>query len=387
MAPTMTKTTVTLAPGAVLETIVNASPDFLELLRACRQEVTPQLNQRPTLKIFGREVQQPRNVGFFSDRVPIYIYSRQPNESKPMTDNLRTLMAQVNEMAGTKFNAILINEYVSGKDYISAHTDEELGLIMNHDSCVATVSIGATRTFRVRNKNTREIMRDTPTTEGHLLIMRGSEFQRVLTHEIPKLGKREHDMGGRVSFTFREHCEFPDRAAALAFIQQASKPRAPKRPLAATITNHDTHEPVAKKTTPQGLPLPIVHNVRAAHIQPMGYTNLREWCQDPENVYIGRGNILIIDGMRYPPQSSVWANPFKSPRDGTHEEVIAKYRRHIRNLLRERPELEHELRALAGKRIGCWCVARPTSEFTGADNGRVQCHGQLVVEMFCEICA
>jgi hypothetical protein len=62
------------------------------------------------------------------------------------------------------------------------------------------------------------------------------------------------------------------------------------------------------------------------------------------DVYVGRG------------RGSRWGNPFKSPDDGTREEVIAKYERWLLN----QPELVAALPELRGKVLGCWCPSHAT---------------------------
>jgi hypothetical protein len=61
------------------------------------------------------------------------------------------------------------------------------------------------------------------------------------------------------------------------------------------------------------------------------------------DVYVGRG------------RGSRWGNPFKEGRDGTRQQVIAKYER----WLRARPELMARLPELRGKVLGCWCAPKP----------------------------
>lgn len=68
------------------------------------------------------------------------------------------------------------------------------------------------------------------------------------------------------------------------------------------------------------------------------------------DVYIGR--------------PSKWGNPFEIGRDGTREEVIAKYRRWIR----KQPKLLASLPELHGKVLGCWCTPAP-------------CHGDVLLEL------
>jgi hypothetical protein len=61
------------------------------------------------------------------------------------------------------------------------------------------------------------------------------------------------------------------------------------------------------------------------------------------DVYVGRG------------RGSRWGNPFKSPRDGSRDEVIAKYER----WLVRQPELVAALPELRGKVLACWCAPEP----------------------------
>jgi len=71
----------------------------------------------------------------------------------------------------------------------------------------------------------------------------------------------------------------------------------------------------------------------------------------PYDIYIGR--------------PSKWGNPFVIGRDGTREQVIAKYR----DWIKTKPKLLASLRELAGKRLGCHC--KPKS-----------CHGDVLVELY-----
>jgi alkylated DNA repair dioxygenase AlkB len=58
----------------------------------------------------------------------------------------------------TNYNGILVNKYKSGEDYISKHSDDEKNL---DDSGVISISYGATRKFRIRDKKTNVIVKDT----------------------------------------------------------------------------------------------------------------------------------------------------------------------------------------------------------------------------------
>lgn len=114
-----------------------------------------------------------------------------------------------------------------------------------------------------------------------------------------------------------------------------------------------------------------VVNVRVCNIRPK-YRDLHDWCQDCDNVYIGRKGIVFIDQgagkQRFPKADSIWANPFKIGRDGSAEQVVAKYREYITERLAEEEDLRRELELLRGKVLGCWCKPEP-------------CHGDVLADL------
>ncbi len=61
---------------------------------------------------------------------------------------------------------------------------------------------------------------------------------------------------------------------------------------------------------------------------------------------------------------SIWGNPFTIGRDGTREEVIAKYKIYIT----QNSELMSKLHLLSGKILGCWCKPKA-------------CHGDVLIEL------
>lgn len=79
--------------------------------------------------------------------------------------------------------------------------------------------------------------------------------------------------------------------------------------------------------------------------------NLR---RDTYDVYIGRG--------------SLWGNPFVIGKDGTREEVIAKYKQWIVT----QPHMLARLHELQGKTLGCYCAPKI-------------CHGDILARMAEEV--
>jgi hypothetical protein len=107
-----------------------------------------------------------------------------------------------------------------------------------------------------------------------------------------------------------------------------------------------------------------VVNVKVAHIRPT-YNNLKCWMSNPSNVYIGRRGIVFVDKCRFPPNDSIWCNPYKIGKHGTREQVLDKYRQYMLNKLSNNNDLLQELIKLEGKKMGCWCYPEP-------------CHGDIL---------
>jgi len=169
-----------------------------ELLNKCVIDVTNLLDEYPPIKIYGNICHQRRCIGFFSDESIGYHYSNQLSSSKPMTISLVALLTQINHIFGANYNGILINKYKTGEDYISAHSDDEKNL---DDSGVVSISYGATRKFRIRDKKTKKIIKDFA-LESYSIIQMGGKFQQEFTHEVPIERKIKDE---RISFTFRRH--------------------------------------------------------------------------------------------------------------------------------------------------------------------------------------
>ena len=167
-------------------------------LLKCYAQIKDTLIEKPPIFIYGKERNQRRDVGFYSDVSEGYHYSNQLMPSQPLSYELEQLITGVNDLLGTNFNSILVNRYNDRDDYLSAHSDD-LGPLA--DTNIASISIGSSRTFRIRNKDTKEIIMDIDTCNDYILLMHGS-FQEKFTHEIPK---QKIFCDERISFTFRNH--------------------------------------------------------------------------------------------------------------------------------------------------------------------------------------
>lgn len=86
------------------------------------------------------------------------------------------------------------------------------------------------------------------------------------------------------------------------------------------------------------------------------FKDLKEWCESPDNVYVGRAGVVRINNKPYPPFSSEFSNIFKVGRDGDINDVLEKYEAYIRYRLSKEPRLLNELIQMKDKCLGCWCI-------------------------------
>ncbi len=174
--------------------------DVRKIIDEIVKTVSEELVVQPEIVVFGKVCNQNRDVGFYSNKSKGYAYSNQLMESKPLIDSMENLIIYVNTYYNTNFNSLLINKYNNGTEYIGAHSDDESGLA---NDGVVTISYGATRKFRIRDKTTKKIVQDIKTIPYSMIHMAG-DFQKEFTHEIP-IEKKVKDT--RVSITFRNHKE------------------------------------------------------------------------------------------------------------------------------------------------------------------------------------
>ena len=177
---------------------VYSCEEYSDIIQKCINEVKDELLVKPPIQLYGKTVYQQRNIGFFSNESIGYYYSGQLAKSKPLSIYTEELMKIINSRFGTKYNGILVNYYGDGNNYIGDHSDDEKNLDIGG---VISISYGAVRKFRIRDKLTKKIIMDIPTLSNSIIHMGGC-FQSEFTHGIP-IEKNIKD--SRYSFTFRNH--------------------------------------------------------------------------------------------------------------------------------------------------------------------------------------
>jgi len=147
----------------------------------------------------GRVVNTPRWQQSYN--MP-YFFSGMAHEALPVPDSIRPYWDWVNSAGYGEFNQILINWYANGHHYIGTHTDDESQLI--YESPIISLSLGAERIFRLREKKSKQVVHDIPMPHGSVVVM-GGMMQNQFTHEVPKInGTKGDDVGRRINITFRQ---------------------------------------------------------------------------------------------------------------------------------------------------------------------------------------
>ena len=156
-----------------------------------------------SIKIFGREVASPRLSCWIGDAGTGYTYSRTRFEPRPWPESLAMLRGRVERDCQAPFNSVLANLYRNGSDSMGWHSDDEPEL--GAQPVIASLSLGADRSFRLRRKLARGVRAQStdtlslPLSHGSLLRMAG-DTQRLYRHEVPKTRALT---AARINLTFR----------------------------------------------------------------------------------------------------------------------------------------------------------------------------------------
>jgi alkylated DNA repair dioxygenase AlkB len=154
--------------------------------------------EQRAIRLYGREVAQPRLTAWYGDADASYAYSGLRWEPRPWTATLAELRRRVEAACGCRFNSVLLNLYRDGRDSMGWHADDEPEL--GTAPIIASLSLGATRRFRLRPRAgvaAGALGLDLPA--GSLLLMR-PPTQQHWQHALPKTAR---PVGPRLNLTFR----------------------------------------------------------------------------------------------------------------------------------------------------------------------------------------
>jgi len=155
-----------------------------------------QWKQEP-IKIYGKEVMQPRLTAWYGDSDKFYSYSGVTMQPLPWTPALITIKQKIEAVCTVIFTSALLNLYRDGNDSMGWHRDNEKELGIN--PVIGSVSFGAARIFKLRDYNNKSVSRSIALTGGSFLLMQG-ETQHYWEHAVAKTSKQ---LGERINITFR----------------------------------------------------------------------------------------------------------------------------------------------------------------------------------------
>jgi alkylated DNA repair dioxygenase AlkB len=147
--------------------------------------------------IYGRSVLIPRLNAWYGDPGRVYRYSGITLDPLAWTAPLREIRERLAATTGVQFNSVLLNLYRDGRDSVAWHADDEREL--GPEPLIASVSLGASRTFQLRRKDDRSRRHAIELTDGSMLLMSGST-QAHWMHQVPKTTR---PVGPRLNLTFR----------------------------------------------------------------------------------------------------------------------------------------------------------------------------------------
>ena len=108
--------------------------------------------------IFGKHIITAREVAWYGDTSYNYGYSGANRIALPWDGVLPELKnrveAAIADICPTRFNSCLLNRYNNGNEGMAWHSDEGQGLAK--DSAIASLSLGATRKFAFKHKESKE---------------------------------------------------------------------------------------------------------------------------------------------------------------------------------------------------------------------------------------
>lgn len=143
------------------------------------------------ITVFGKTHKEPRLTAWFG---PAYTYSKITWPAAEMPPQVQRICDYLVQEFGFPFNAVLLNAYRNGSDAMGWHRDNEPEI---DQSMIASISLGATRSFKIRQRNgnrqwTIEL------DHGALLLM--ENMQEHFEHCIPRRKKVDQL---RINLTFR----------------------------------------------------------------------------------------------------------------------------------------------------------------------------------------
>lgn len=147
-------------------------------------------------KMFGKPIKTPRLLFAMKDEGLDITGSYKVTDSMAWTPLAEKLKKKIEKETGKKITYCQLNYYRDGNDYIGFHTDKEVV----KDDIIASISLGANRTFKFRNIKDKKTKSEMTLENGSLLIMNDHAAKYNWKHALPKMKNLKEE---RINITFR----------------------------------------------------------------------------------------------------------------------------------------------------------------------------------------
>ena len=133
-----------------------------------------------------------------------YEFSGRTLDPRGWTPEIEVIRDKIHARYGGDYNSVLLNRYANERDSVSWHSDDEPEMDSKHP--IASLSLGASRTFLIRAIANKKAVQTYMLTSGSLLLMPPG-FQQRYQHCVPK---SKAPCGPRINLTFRRMKEEED---------------------------------------------------------------------------------------------------------------------------------------------------------------------------------
>ena len=122
-----------------------------------------------SVMMYGKMVEVPRFQESYDEP---YEFSGTVRPAVTLPEILKPFSEYINTLGFGKFNQKFCNWYINGLSYIGAHRDDERQIIPG--TPIVSISLGATRKFRIRCYKTKKIIIDVELIHG--MVVNGWRF-------------------------------------------------------------------------------------------------------------------------------------------------------------------------------------------------------------------
>lgn len=142
------------------------------------EDLIEEIDWQTEFVAYGRKFELPRLQAWYADKGVHYRNSDNKMQTRDWVSILSSIKSTIDSITNHTFNSVLLTYYRNGQDFVGWHADDEPEL--GSTPVIASLSLGATRTFHYRHKQTA-CSGSMPLHDGELLVMQPA-FQQHWEH-------------------------------------------------------------------------------------------------------------------------------------------------------------------------------------------------------------